>query len=107
MSDFRPIGSMLPCCGRFCLVCDFLFKLILERMQNYYKRANSIFQIKMPHCLVLGCKSGSKRGKNESGEQIFTTISLPKPPDIRLKWLEKINRLDYLTYSNQGRFMLS
>ena len=60
----------------------------------------------MPHCLVLGCKSGSKRGK-ESGEQIFTTISLPKPPDIRLKWLEKINRLDYLTYSNQGRFMLS
>ena len=66
----------------------------------------SIFQIKMPHCLVLGCKSGSKRRK-ESTEQIFTTISLPKPPDIRLKWLEKINRLDYLTYSNQGRFMQS
>ena len=48
----------------------------------------------MPHCLVLGCKSGSKRGK-DSGEQIFSTICLPKPPDIRLKWLEKINRLDY------------
>ena len=61
----------------------------------------------MPHCLVLGCKSGSgKRGK-ETGEPQYTTVSLPKPPDIRLKWLEKINRLDYLTYSNQGRFMLS
>ena len=66
----------------------------------------SIFQIKMPHCLVLGCKSGSKRGK-ESSEPIFSTICLPKPPDIRLKWLEKINRLDFLTYSSQGRFMLS
>jgi hypothetical protein len=61
----------------------------------------------MPHCLVLGCKSGSgKRGK-ETGEPQYTTVSLPKPPDIRLKWLEKINRLDYLTYSNPGRFMLS
>jgi hypothetical protein len=43
VSDFRPIGSMLPCCGS--LVCDFLFKLILERMQNSYKRANQIFFI--------------------------------------------------------------
>ena len=59
----------------------------------------------MPTCLVVGCQSGSGNGIDKQYK--YGSTPLPKSPEIRYVWLEKINRLDFLTYSSQGRFMLS
>jgi hypothetical protein len=45
----------------------------------------------MPTCLVVGCQSGSGRGEQYK----YGSTPLPKSPEIRNEWLEKINRLDY------------
>ena len=44
----------------------------------------------MPSCMVLGCLSGTGR------EQLkYSSSKFPKSPELRNKWLEKINRPDY------------
>ena len=47
----------------------------------------------MPTCLVVGCQSGS--GNDIDKQYKYGSTPLPKSPEIRNEWLEKINRLDY------------
>ena len=47
----------------------------------------------MPTCLVVGCQSGSGNGIDKQYK--YGSTPLPKSPEIRYVWLEKINRLDY------------
>ena len=48
----------------------------------------------MPTCIVHGCMTGS--GKQEIK---FTLAPMPKNEEFKVKWLEIINRADYLCSS--------
>ena len=49
----------------------------------------------MPTCVVVGCHSGSGRE-----EKKYQLESFPKSEELRQKWMEKINRKDFIPSHN-------